>query len=78
MGKNRDGQTQRARDKVGQICNLSRTTQEDKLQICPTMKTYTNLYPQVCAFENIFRAYRDAHKGKRKKWRSQSPAVRGE
>ncbi|TAH48020.1 MAG: RNA-dependent DNA polymerase [Chloroflexota bacterium] len=30
------------------------------------MKTYTDLYPQVCAFENIFKAYRDARKAKRK------------
>lgn len=29
------------------------------------MKTYRNLYPQVCAFENIYRAYRKARKGKR-------------
>ncbi len=30
------------------------------------MKTYSQLYPQICAFENIFKAYRDARKGKRK------------
>lgn len=29
------------------------------------MKTYRNLYPQVSAFENIYRAYRKARKGKR-------------
>jgi hypothetical protein len=30
------------------------------------VKTYRNLYPQVSAFENIYRAYRKARKGKRK------------
>jgi RNA-directed DNA polymerase len=29
------------------------------------MKTYQNLYPQVCSFENLYRAYRAARKGKR-------------
>jgi len=29
------------------------------------MKTYKNLYPQICAFENIHLAYRKARKGKR-------------
>lgn len=31
------------------------------------MKTYRNLYPQVYAFENLYRAYRRARKGKRGK-----------
>ncbi len=30
------------------------------------MKTYKNLYPQICAWENLERAYRQARKGKRK------------
>ncbi len=30
------------------------------------MKTYRRLYPQVCDFENIYRAYRKARLGKRK------------
>ena len=30
------------------------------------MKTYKHLYPQICDFENIYRAYRKARKGKRK------------
>ena len=29
------------------------------------MKTYKNLYPQICAFENLFLAYRAAARGKR-------------
>jgi RNA-directed DNA polymerase len=29
------------------------------------MKTYKNLYPQVCTFENLFLAFRSAAKGKR-------------
>jgi len=29
------------------------------------MKTYKNLYPQICAFDNLYWAYRDARKGKR-------------
>jgi RNA-directed DNA polymerase len=29
------------------------------------MKTYRNLYPQICSFENIYLAYRAARKGKR-------------
>ena len=29
------------------------------------MKTYKNLYPQVCDFENLYLAYRKARKGKR-------------
>ena len=29
------------------------------------MKTYKNLYPQVCAWENLYLAYRKARKGKR-------------
>ena len=29
------------------------------------MRTYTNLYPQICAWENLERAYRRARKGKR-------------
>jgi retron-type reverse transcriptase len=29
------------------------------------VKTYKHLYPQVCDFENIYRAYRKARKGKR-------------
>lgn len=29
------------------------------------MKTYKNLYPTVCSFENLFLAYRQARKGKR-------------
>ena len=29
------------------------------------MKTYKNLYPQICAFENLFLAFRAAAKGKR-------------
>jgi RNA-directed DNA polymerase len=29
------------------------------------MKTYRNLYPQLCSFENLYRAYRDARRGKR-------------
>ena len=29
------------------------------------MKTYKNLYPQVCAFTNLYVAYRQARKGKR-------------
>ncbi|MEW5869295.1 MAG: reverse transcriptase/maturase family protein [Chloroflexota bacterium] len=31
------------------------------------MKTYRNLYPQVCTFENLFEAYRAARRGKRGK-----------
>ncbi len=31
------------------------------------MKTYRNFYPQICAFENLYRAYRAARKGKRGK-----------
>jgi retron-type reverse transcriptase len=31
------------------------------------MKTYKHLYPQICAFDNLYRAYRDARKGKRDK-----------
>ncbi len=31
------------------------------------MKTYKNLYPQICAFENLFLAFRAAAKGKRGK-----------
>jgi retron-type reverse transcriptase len=30
------------------------------------MKTYKHLYPQICDFENLYRAYRAARKGKRK------------
>ena len=29
------------------------------------MKTYKHLYPQICAFENLYLAYRKARKGKR-------------
>ncbi len=29
------------------------------------MKTYTNLYPQITTFENLYRAYRLARRGKR-------------
>lgn len=29
------------------------------------MKTYKNLYPQVCDFENLYIAYRKARRGKR-------------
>jgi hypothetical protein len=29
------------------------------------MKTYKNLYPQICAFENLYRSYRRARRGKR-------------
>ena len=29
------------------------------------MKTYRNLYPQVCSFENLYLAYRAARRGKR-------------
>ena len=29
------------------------------------MKSYKHLYEQVCAFENLYRAYRDARRGKR-------------
>jgi retron-type reverse transcriptase len=31
------------------------------------MKTYKNLYPQICSFENLFLAYRAAARGKRGK-----------
>ena len=31
------------------------------------MKTYRNLYPQICDFENIYAAYRRARRGKRGK-----------
>ena len=31
------------------------------------MKTYNHLYPRICAFENLYTAYRDARKGKRAK-----------
>jgi len=31
------------------------------------MKTYKNLYPEVWAFDNLYRAYRKARKGKRGK-----------
>ena len=31
------------------------------------MKTYKNLYPQVCSFENLHGAYYKARKGKRGK-----------
>jgi retron-type reverse transcriptase len=30
------------------------------------MKTYKHLYPQICDFENIYKAYRAARRGKRK------------
>ena len=30
------------------------------------MKTYRNLYPKLCSFENLYQAYRDARRGKRK------------
>jgi len=30
------------------------------------MKTYKNLYPNICAWENLEQAYRKARKGKRK------------
>jgi RNA-directed DNA polymerase len=29
------------------------------------LKTYKHLYPQICAFENLYWAYRDARRGKR-------------
>ena len=29
------------------------------------MKTYKNLYPQICAFDNLYWAYRAARRGKR-------------
>ena len=29
------------------------------------MKTYKNLYPQICHFGNLYRAFRAARKGKR-------------
>ena len=29
------------------------------------MKTYKNLYPKICDFENLYRAFRAARKGKR-------------
>ena len=29
------------------------------------MKTYRNLYPQVCAWDNLYLAYRKARRGKR-------------
>lgn len=29
------------------------------------MKSYLNLYPKVCAWDNLFLAYRKARKGKR-------------
>lgn len=29
------------------------------------MPVYTDLYPQICAFENLYLAYRKARKGKR-------------
>lgn len=31
------------------------------------MKTHKNLYPQICAFRNLYQAFRDARKGKRGK-----------
>ncbi|HEY9075858.1 MAG TPA: reverse transcriptase domain-containing protein [Anaerolineaceae bacterium] len=31
------------------------------------MKTYRNLYPKLCSFENLYTAYRKARKGKRSK-----------
>lgn len=31
------------------------------------MRTYRNLYPQICAYENLYRAYRAARRGKRGK-----------
>lgn len=33
----------------------------------PFVKTYRNLYPQVYDFENLYRAYRKARRGKRSK-----------
>lgn len=32
------------------------------------MKTYKNLYPQICAWETLEQAYRKARKGKRSAW----------
>jgi hypothetical protein len=29
------------------------------------MKTFKNLYPPICSFENLYRAYRAARRGKR-------------
>lgn len=29
------------------------------------MKTYKKLYPQICSFENLYLAYRQARRGKR-------------
>ncbi|MBI5302837.1 MAG: group II intron reverse transcriptase domain-containing protein [Chloroflexi bacterium] len=31
------------------------------------MKTYKHLYPRICAFQNLYTAYRDARRGKRAK-----------
>jgi hypothetical protein len=31
------------------------------------MKTYKHLYSQVCDWDNLFKAYRDARRGKRDK-----------
>ena len=29
------------------------------------MKTFKNLYPQICSWDNVYRAWRKARKGKR-------------
>ncbi len=31
------------------------------------MKTYRNLWPQLCSFDNLYRAWRDVRRGKLKK-----------
>ncbi len=31
------------------------------------MKTYKNLYPQICSFESLYQAYREARRGKRER-----------
>ena len=41
------------------------TTRREGDETRPFIKTYRQLYPQVCDFENLYLAYRAARKGKR-------------
>jgi len=45
--------------------NSFREGRRSNLERSVCIKTYRNLYPQLCAFENLYAAYRAARKGKR-------------
>jgi len=61
------GSGQKPLQKGGKINSRGARSPLKRVLYYHEMKTYKNLYPRICDFENVYQAYRKARRGKRKR-----------